>query len=53
MFPSKLRKILLLLFDNLTAQDSVLGYADSFLIEAKYDCLQEGSATELETHLHL
>jgi len=37
----------------LTAQDSILGYADSFLIEAKYDCPLEGSATELETHLHL
>jgi hypothetical protein len=53
MFLSNLRKILLLLFDNLTAQYSILGYVDSFLIEAKYNCPLEGSATELETHLHL
>jgi hypothetical protein len=53
MFLSNLRKILLLLFDNFMAQDSILGYVDSFLIEAKYDSPLEGSTTELETHLHL
>jgi len=52
-FLSNLRKILLLLFDNLTAQNSILCYVDSFLIEAKYYFPLEGSATELETHIHL
>jgi len=53
MFLSYLRKILLLLFDNLTAQDSLLGYVHNFLIEAKYCFPLEGSATELEIHRNL
>jgi hypothetical protein len=32
MLLSNLRKILLLLFDNLMAQDSILVHVDSFLI---------------------
>lgn len=31
----------------------MLGYVDSFVIEAKYDFSTEGSWTELKTHLHL
>jgi hypothetical protein len=44
--------MLLPLFDNLTAQDSISGYVDSLLIEEKYDFPMEGSRTGLKTYLH-